>query len=281
VESNQPRASGLRFRIEEAYTNYPETSSAWWFLGSLRPTAATGFNVQEVPVVSPDVRVEVFYNRIGVWSKPGRNAIQTLGQVRELFGLVVGAYSLISGVPLDWSLDGWIEARKASFAGTILGVVPDTRGVRAPMGSPKAQRSVDMRRAAKLAVATRHRPGWRLALRDIHAALDTPHDDQFVFAYRALEDVARAVSGRLGDLRPADWRELHVHLGTTEGSFKKRIEPLQAARRAAAHGNELDLDLDDAQQSAADLVDLSRQIVAEALDADPNIPFKPTYWRKG
>jgi hypothetical protein len=76
-------------------------NSAWWFLGSLRPTEATRFNVHEIPVVGRDVRVELFHDRIGLWSKPGPNAIEGPGEARELFGLVVGAYSLISGVALD------------------------------------------------------------------------------------------------------------------------------------------------------------------------------------
>lgn len=224
--------------------------------------------------------MEVFHDRIAVWSKPGADAIQVLGEARELFGVVVGAYSLISGIALDWSLDNWIEAREARLAGTILGVVPDTRGFAAPMGSPRARRSIDMRRAARLAVAVRRKPGWRLALRDIHAALDTPDDDRFVFAYRAVEDVVRAVSKRSGELGPTHWRELHNHLGTSEAAFKDRIDPLRSARRAVAHGDELDIQLQDVRDSDLDLVDLSRRIVAEALDADSSIPFKLAYFRR-
>ena len=272
--------SGLTLQIDEAFTVHPPTSSAWWFLGSLRPTAATRFNVQEVSVVGRDVRLEVFHDRIAVWSKPGTEAVQTHEQARELFGLVVGAYSLITGVALDWSLDGWVEARDATFGGTVMGVVADSRGLRSPMGSPRSQRSVDMRRAAKLAVATRHKPGWRLALRDIHAALDTPDDDLFVFAYRVLEDIARAVSGRAGELRASDWGKLHTHLGTSKAEFMKRTEPIRTARQAAAHGDELDPDLDAAREKPEHVLDLTRQIVAEALVLVPEMPFRLTYLRK-
>jgi hypothetical protein len=58
-----------------------------------------------------------------------------------------------------------------------------------------------MRKAATLAVAAEATPSWRLAIRDVYSALQERGDDAFVFAYRAIEDVARAVSGCTGDLR--------------------------------------------------------------------------------
>src|SRR5438270_13857855 len=63
----------------------------------------------------------------------------------------------------------------------MVGVIVDPRG-HEPMLSPRARRSVDMRRAAKLAIRVVSRPGYRLALRDIHAALTATGDDAFVFA---------------------------------------------------------------------------------------------------
>lgn len=256
---------------------FGDQTPGWWFYGRLRPTAATRFNVQEVPV-APGVRLEVFHDAIAMWSKSGPNAIHGPQEPNELFALVLGAYALITGVALDWSLDGWVEATGARFDGTMMGVVVDPRG-HDPMLSPRSRRSVDMRRAARLAISVRSVPSYRLALRDIYAAFHDRGDDAFVFAYRAIEDVARAVSGRRGDLRPSDWRALHDHLGTDEEAFTARIRGLQDARNAAAHGDEQDAELLAARADRDARIEIARQVVAETLAADERLPFELRFLR--
>ncbi len=130
-----------------------------------------------------------------------------------------------------------------------------------------------MRRACKLAITVQGRPGYRLALRDIHQALSTGGDDACVFAYRTIEDLARAVSGKRGELRASDWASLHSHLRTTKDSFMKRIAPLHKARQAAAHGDESDAELIAARTSREERIAIARRVVAEVLDGDANLPF--------
>ncbi len=251
---------------------FGDQASGWWFYGRLRPTAATRFNVQEVPV-APGVRLEVLHDAIAMWSKPGPNAIRGREDPDELFALVLGAYALITRVALDWSLEGWVEATGARFDGTMVGLIVDPRG-HDPRLSPRSHRSVAMRRAAKVAIAVGSLPGYRLALRDIHAAFHDRGDDAFVFAYRAIEDVARAVSGRRGDLRPSDWRALHNRLGTDENTFKARIRSLQDARQAAVHGDEHDVRLLAARADRDARIEIARLVVAQALEADERVPFE-------
>lgn len=160
-------------------TGFGDETSGWWFYGRLRPTSETHFNVQEI-VVRRDVRLEVFHDVIAAWSKPGPNALTGPAEVRELFGVMLGAYALITGVALDWTTEGWIEATTAQFAGAMIGTFADSRGP-SPMLSPRAPRSVDMRRGCKLAVSVHDRPSYRLALRDVHATLLKAGDDAFVF----------------------------------------------------------------------------------------------------
>jgi hypothetical protein len=123
-----------------------------------------------------------------------------------------------------------------------------------------------MRRAARLAAKVHNLPGWRLALRDIHSALRDRGDDGFVFAYRALEDVARAVSGQSGQLRSKDWAQLHGLLGTSDVAFLARIKPLHEARRAAGHGDESDPKLQAARANRDAVIAIARLVVAEALE---------------
>jgi hypothetical protein len=195
-----------------------------------------------------------------------------------LFGVTLGAYALISGIALDWTLEGWIEATDAQFRGTMIGTFVDPRG-HDPMLSRRARRSVDMRRACRLAIAAQGRPGYRLALRDLHSAFSVGGDDGFVFAYRVLEDLARAISSARGQLDSHHWAALHSHLGTTRTAFMTRIAPLQEARRAAAHGDETDPRLIAARSDRGNRLAIAREVLGEALAREPGLPFEIGYMR--
>lgn len=252
---------------------FGDNSSAWWFYGRLRPAVATRFNVQEIEV-QPGVRLEILHDLIGVWARPGPFTINGLREVEELFALVTGAYALITRLALDWSLDGWVEATQAQIKGTTMGVIVDQRG-HDPDLPPDEEPSISMRRAAELAVAVREWPGYRLALRDVHAAYHTQSDDAFVFAYRAIEDIARGMSLRRGDLRPADWKHLHTILGTTKERFQDGyVSDLKAARDAVGHGDEVEIGGPERDR----LIEIGRMVVAEALAKD-TVPFHLSWLR--
>jgi hypothetical protein len=251
--------------------------SAFWFRGRLLPSAATRFNVQGISV-APGVEFVALHDGIAVWSKPGSSEMKTLEAARDFLDIVVSAHALISGIALDFSFEGWVEAKAALVEDTVIGFGVDPRG-HDPYLAPRSRRSVDMRRAARLAAAARGAPGWRLALRDVWSALSLRGDDAFVFAYRAVEDLARAVSGRAGELRASDWRTLHAHLSTYEDAFRARIGPLQDARRAAAHGDESDPKLQAARQDRAARLAIGRRIVADAIVAEPALPLEGAWVR--
>jgi hypothetical protein len=166
--------------------------SALWAHGRLSPSSATRFNVQEAAVPG-GVRVEVFADGIAVWSRSGSTFVRSNTEARDFLALIVAAYTVRSGIALDLSFTGWVEATEATFTGTVIGVaVP--RGHR-PRMDPQSRRSRDMRVAIDAAGTAYAKGSWRLALRDVHAAyLAVGNDDSFVFAYRAIEDLARAVS---------------------------------------------------------------------------------------
>jgi hypothetical protein len=261
-----------------------EPSSAWWFFGTLRPEYATGFNVQEVEVAE-GVRVEVYHDRIGLWSKPGPSAIRGPGEARDVFALVTAAYALVTTAPLEWALDGWVEATDAKLDGSVLGTIIDmrARGI-SPMEDPPGPRSGAMLISARLALEVRDRPGYRLALRDIYAALlldritrpdDTSSraDDAFTYAYRAIVDLARAVSGRAtGELTGGDFNLLAERLELEPEELSARKEPLERARHAAAHGDEDDPELLEARANRRSIIDDARMLVAEVFGHEFDLP---------
>lgn len=128
-----------------------------------------------------------------------------------------------------------------------------------------------MRAAIELAAATHHAGGWRLAVRDIYAAIrakDRQSDDCFVFAYRAVEDLAHAASST----GQKTWPDLHTLLGTSAQRFKNRTTPLMLARNAAAHGDDTDPALIQARNQRNALVQRARRIVRDAITATPHLP---------
>ena len=203
--------------------------SGFWATGRLSPYVLTGFNVKDAPVGS-GAYVEVFRDGIAVWSKAGSAFARSFEEARSFLGLVTASYTLVSGVALDFAFTGWIEATKATFDGTMIGfVIP--RGP-PPKISTESKQSKQMQKAIEIAVAVLHRGPWRLAVRDVHETHLTANetDDAFVFAYRAIEDLARAFStdGR------KSWADLQAHLGTTEDAFK--VERSDSTRHATPSG---------------------------------------------
>lgn len=122
-----------------------------------------------------------------------------------------------------------------------------------------------MAAAIGFAVEIFHLGPWRLATRDVHAAYlaSETDDDAFVFSYRAIEDLARAVS-QDGN---KDWSALHAVLGTSESLFKKRTLRLFLARNAVAHGDAADPDLAWARANRKRALNVSRRLVCEAAVA--------------
>jgi hypothetical protein len=172
--------------------------------------------------------MEIVGDGIAVWSRPGTRAFKQVGDATALFRLVTASYALLARDVFEVTTDGWIEATEAEFAGSVIGFRVDR--ARTPTDvDPQSTESRGMRAAAELAVAVGERPPYRLALRDICAALRDPTDDAFFFAFRAAEDVARAVSGTVGNIGADEWAALHERVGMTPEEGKARLEAPHAS----------------------------------------------------
>jgi hypothetical protein len=129
---------------------------------------------------------------------------------------------------------------------------------------PKWKRNDDMRAAIRLATAAFDNGPWRLAIRDVDGAyerLATGSDDAFVYAYRAVEDLAHAVS----PTAQKNWAALQTHLGISEQTLKSRTKRLLDARNAVVHGDSGAAALVTARTDPTRLVRESRALVRQAL----------------
>jgi hypothetical protein len=234
-----------------------------WAWGSLSPQQLARFNVVETPVGS-DCVVSfldyVFILRFGPGLEPG-----VVVSPESIIEPIAGAYALLYDIAFDAAFLGGMDLDRGNWDAVhyfkALGRHEDR------MLPPDAPESLAMLRAIALAAAARKVPGYRLALRDVLAAMRDDGDDAFIFAYRAVSDLARAVSTS----EKVDWPALHQHLSVNGDAFRERLAPLQDARDAAAHGDESDVALEVARRNRHGLIKLAREIVAQAMIADSRI----------
>lgn len=245
-------------------------TSGFWFHGRLGPAfLVPSFNVSDVRVCD-GVHVEIAWEGIGLWSRPGHRQFKQIGEATSLFRTIVGAWATMSGTALAVTTEGWIEATGVEYDSSIMGWVINRPGAAAQAVSD-SETSWRMRTACDLAVAVHDLPPYRLALRDLHNALGETEPDSLVFAYRALEDLARAVSGQKGNLTGADWRALHERLGQDPAEARAQIEPLRLARNALMHGNAGAAEADRGQARRDEFLLGVRQRVLQALATDPGL----------
>jgi hypothetical protein len=227
------------------------------------------FSVSDV-AVTDGVQLQVAWEGIGLWSPPGERKFKQPGEANTLFGAVVSVWALMSGTALTVTLEGWVEAHDATVAESTMGWIINRPGA-AAQASPESDVSQLMREACELGAKVYARGPYRLAVRDVHSALSDREDDAFVYAYRALEDLARAVSGQEEQLTGDDWQALHDRLGQDAEIARQEIEPLRLARNAIGHGNPDHPDLREARLRRGELLLDVRRRVLRALASDAEL----------
>lgn len=258
---------------------FGDESSAFWFYGRFSPAIEVPpFFAQEVPVAEK-ARIEIIFEHLGIWAGPGTRECKQPGEVSQLARLILGSWGLIAGQGLEWSLDGWVEAKKACLEGSIMGHRPPH--FRDPEAADEnSTLSKQMREAAELAVHLRSKVKYRLALRNIHIALQDDTDDAVFFSYRGVETAARAITQIEDNLDRQGWSQFHRLLGRSPADGKELMQPLIDARKAIAHGQ---MSAPLSPEKRADLILLARRLVGEALEADALVPVGTvpvfSHWR--
>lgn len=249
---------------------FGDAASAFWFYGRLGPPfVVPPFNVSDV-AIGDGATLEIAWEGIGVWAPAGHARFKQPGEISDLLRTVVGAWTATSGQALVVTLEGWVEATDASFSQVTMGWVSQ-RPMAAMAADPASELSRRMRQTCELASRAHTIAGYRLALRDLHSAHLDSGEDAFVYAYRALEDVARHVSRRAGQLGAEGWASFHEHLGLEADQGRAELDPLKRARDAIVHGDREDVALSYAHQRREELLLDARRRVLRAMALDDNI----------
>jgi hypothetical protein len=189
-------------------------ASTYFFIGRLSDPQAR-FQVQDAPL-GGGLRLDVFWDAISVWGTTTQPFDTFRPEVRSALDLMVAAYVFKTDRPIDYRLENWAEAKGVEGKEGVVGrfLVPNQPLPALP--PTRSRLNTPWKLAAKLnraRLAGSVTQNHVFALRDYQQALLEPSDNAFIYAWRAVEDTCRAVSGQ-PDVSAATWTAMHNALQT-------------------------------------------------------------------
>jgi hypothetical protein len=199
------------------------------------PAELANFNIQNVFLRDRKARLEIVGHGIAIWwpSRPRREFDDLADAAGAWFRTIASSYYLMTGIPLEPGVIGWVEAWDVEIEQAVIGFA-DPRF--AKVSVPRVDDDVNrpMHEAIKLARFLRRRRGE--LERASHEALAAANDgtaQSFLSAYRALECVRRLYEP-LWAKRAAGWSAMYADLGI---SAKTEHSLLERAARGVRHGD--------------------------------------------
>jgi hypothetical protein len=205
--------------------------------------------------------LDICYTLVSLWNPHVRlpfGAIKPLA--REYLSLLVDLYSFHANTLLSCKLVNWVEAREVSARENMIGVFMGSNSIKISRDrrNPQNRR---WRKVAKIFPSVLGQPHLRLAIKDYVNALRDEGDDSMFFAYRAVENVCRSITGSTGQITPAQWTQMHATIGTD----KDLIDPLLGAAKQVRHGNITSAQLVAARNRRDRLVAVSRDVIVRSF----------------
>lgn len=233
-----------------------DNKSTYFVIGRTQPTEhCTDFNPGELQLGDGWI-LDVYYDLICIWSADVTRPFEEEKRgIEDKVRLITDLFIFRARRLIRYELQSWVEARHIQSRANMIGGYVAGDLPTAP--NRKSRASASWRRAAQKATGFSHNPQVRLAVRDYIAALRDPGDDAFLFAYRAIENSCRAVSGATGDLSASDWEAMHRLLGTSQAY----ILPLTNASKDIRHGHASGSAVKRARANREELLDKARHVL--------------------
>lgn len=208
-------------------------TSTYFFVGRLSDHTAK-YQIQQEPLLD-GFHLEIYLDGIALWVNTDKPFKRLYPEVKEIFNLIVSAFVFKTEKPLGYTLNNWVESKKVISSENIIGwVFPHFTPLK-PLRK-NARESLPWRKAAWLyRNLSNGNNNHRLALKDYRAALSDTTQDAFLFAFRALEDVCRAVTDAEEIYEP-EWNQMHNTLKTTS-TERYKIMDLTKISAKVRHGN--------------------------------------------
>jgi hypothetical protein len=236
-----------------------QNKSTYYFIGKHSEYAAK-YQVQQEPLGN-GFHFEVYLDGIAIWGSSDKPILELIPEIRETFDTIVAAYVFKTQRQLSYRVENWVEATNVVAPQNTIGWVL-SRVDSAPL-SRRSPSNTPWRRAAllyRLLAQGRGNINHRLALKDYYSAVMNRGDDAFVFAYRAVEDICRAVTGS-PNIEGKDWQTMHRAIGTN----KSMIDPLTRVSEHVRHGDILDSQVVQARSAKNQLINIAHQVISLEL----------------
>lgn len=243
------------YQVEQMKSNY--NFSSYFFIGRLSDSTSRFYILEEV--LPMDFRFEVYMDSVYIWGTTDLPFDKLLPIVIDIYKTLVAAYIFKTNKPISVTLNNWVEAQGVTARRNMIGwFVPPTH----TLGKVSSRRSKINTPWKKAALFVRNqnkfRADHRLALKDYSTAITEPSQDAYLFAYRAIEDVCRAINGGVDELESDHWDKFQKRLNISKAS----IDPLKEVADKIRHGNNLHTLVKKAEQNREKFILIAHDVLS-------------------
>ncbi|HMS22689.1 MAG TPA: hypothetical protein PKA38_02885 [Candidatus Levybacteria bacterium] len=234
-------------------------ASTYFFIGRISDFSAE-YQVQN-KFIDGNYVFELFMSGISIWGKSDKPFEEVRSEIIQMLDTIFGLFTLSTNKPLIYTLEHWVETKENVATKNIIGWFKPTnnpvrvRSMRSPINTAWKNSVKYCRKVLS------SNPNYSLALQDYHKSIIDTGDEAFFYAYRAVEDICRAVSG-MDDTKESAWDKMHKDLGTT----KEQLDSLLKVAEEIRHGKKNTQKIKDARTKRAELLGASKQIVEIAFN---------------
>ena len=169
--------------------------STYYFVGSLSDQSARYFvsNLQ----LADGFFLEIVMDGFSIWGSTYKDFEKARTQIENTLDVIVSGFAFRTKTPISYMIKNYIEAKetiaKKNMIGWILSPLALKKhySVRSPKNTPWKKSAILYGQFYKGKGNNNH----MLALKDYRPAITDKSEDAFLFAYRSVEDICRAITG--------------------------------------------------------------------------------------
>lgn len=225
--------------------------STYYFIGSISDKSS-GFQVQDVKL-KDGIEFSVFLDGIVV-KKTSDDSFDILRNgIKNSVEILISTVVLQTKKSLTFSWQSWVEAKETEVLKDVIGWFGISEVQFKNLKTQRSPINTSWKKAAQFYnLLSKGNENHILAIKDFRAAIADTGPDSFLFAYRAVEDICRSITGK----DPQDsWKKMHSTLQTSENFIK----PLTNVSECVRHG---DINNDIVKNANRDnLLEVSRKII--------------------
>ena len=226
------------------------SASTYFFIGKLSDRSSR-YYVSNLEIGN-NLVLEVVLDNISIWGQTNREFGVFYKEVAEITNIIVSAFVFKIRKPISFIFESWVEAKDVIAKKNMIGFILNSHGKR-KVYPERSKNNTGWKKAVYLYKNIKKlNNNHILALKDYRAALMDTGDDAFFFAYRAIEDICRAVSG-CSDVNVKAWESMHKKLGTSKSLVVSLVDVATKIR----HGDKNDPLVKTAENNKKALIEIS------------------------